>query len=196
MCAAYISRELGVSPLLKVPVQLIVLLLCLTMLGVAASVLLLQPAPGRIEIELPTATPRPEFKVFINGAVHRPGVYSVQPGDRLEDVLAMAGGLTADADPQRINPSISANDESHFYIPRIGEQVDSPEAPDAEARVNINAASAEELQTLPGIGPGRAAEIIEFRTREGPFSRGEDLLLVPGLGPMTVDGLLDLVAVE
>lgn len=181
---------------MKVPVQLVVLLLCLTVLGAGVSVLLLQPSPGRIEVALPTATPRPDLKVFINGAVHRPGVYSVQPGDRLEDVLAMAGGLTADADPQRINPSLSADNETHFYIPRMGEQVDSSAAPDAAAKVNINTASADELQTLPGIGPSRADDIIEFRTKEGSFSRGEDLLLVPGLGPRTVDGLLDLVTVE
>ena len=108
----------------------------------------------------------------------------------------MAGGLTGDADHQRVNPSVRARDEAHFYIPSIGEQVDSPEASPAEASVNINTAAAEELQTLPGIGPGRADDIIEFRTAVGPFSRGEDLHLVPGLGPKTVDSLLDFVKVE
>ena len=196
MCAAYISGYPGVNPSLKLPVQLVVLLLCLTILGVAASVLLRQSSPGPIVVELPTATPIPELQVYINGAVHKPGVYPVQQGDRLEDVLAMAGGLTADADLQRINLSLSADDETHFYIPRIGEQVDSTAVADAEARVNINTASAQELEALPGIGPSRAADIIEFRDSQGPFSRGEDLLLVPGLGPKTVDGLLDLVTVE
>ncbi|MDE2861628.1 MAG: helix-hairpin-helix domain-containing protein [Chloroflexota bacterium] len=176
---------------MKISVQLVLLLLCLIAIGTGVSVLLLQPSPGRIEVALPTATPRPDLKVFINGAVNRPGVYSVQQGDRLEDVLAMAGGLTTDADPQRVNPSLSADDETHFYIPRIGELVDT-----AEATVNINTASADELQALPGIGPSRADDIIEHRTREGPFSRGEDLLLVSGFGPKTVDGLLDLVTVK
>ena len=181
---------------MKASVQLVLLLLCLAALGVGATALLLQPSPGRIEVALPTATPQPELKVYVNGAVNRPGVYAVQPGDRLEDVLAMAGGLTGDADPKRVNPSLRARDEASFYIPTIGEQVDSPEASPAEASVNINIASAAELQTLPGIGPGRAKDIIEFRTAVGSFSRGEDLLLVPGLGPKTVDSLLDFVTVE
>ena len=178
---------------MKPSIQLVLLLLCLIVLGAGVAVLLLQPSPGRIEVALPTATPRPELKVFVNGAVNRPGVYSVQLGDRLEDVLAMAGGLTGEADPQRVNPSLRASDESHFYIPSVGEQVDASGETQAEARLDINTASAEELQTLPGIGPGRAADIIEYRNTEGPFARGEDLLLVPGLGPRTVDGLLDFV---
>ena len=159
-------------------------------------VLVLQPSPGAIEVVLPTATPQPEFKVYVNGAVNRPGVYVVQPGDRLEDVLAMAGGLATDADTQRVNPALRADDETHFYIPRIGEQVEPPAATPDAAKVNINTASAEELQALPGIGAGRADAIIEYRNAEGRFARGEDLLLVPGLGPKTVESLIDSVTVE
>ena len=158
--------------------------------------LLLQPSPGPMVVTLPTATPQPELKVYVDGAVNRPGVYSVQPGDRLEDVLEMAGGLTGDADTRRVNPSLHASDEAHFYIPGIEENVDPPEASQAEAGVNINTATAEELQKLPGIGPGRADDIIEYRTAVGPFSRAEELLLVPGLGPKTVDSLLDFATVE
>ena len=172
------------------------LLVCLVALGVAVAALLCQSPPGRIEVALPTATPQPEFRVHVNGAVLRPGVYTVQPGGRLEDVLAMAGGLTSDADPQRVNPSLRASDEAHFYIPRIGEQIASPAASPDEARVNVNTASSEELQALPGIGPGRAEAIIEYRSTVGRFARGEDLLLVPGLGPKTVDSLLDFVTIE
>ena len=182
---------------MKPSVQLAILIVCLVAMVVAVTALLWPSAPGRIEVALPTATPQPEIRVHVNGAVLRPGVYTVQQGDRLEDVLAMAGGLTDDADPQRVNPSLRAGDEAHFYIPRIGEQIESPEASPDETRVNINTASSEELQTLPGIGPGRADAIIEYRQgKDGPFSRGEDLLLVPGLGPKTVDGLLDFVSAE
>lgn len=181
----------------KASVQLLLLLLLfLAALGVGAAIWLLRPSPGPIEVTLPTATPQPELRVYVNGAVNRPGVYSVQQGDRLEDVLVLAGGLTGDADPRRVNPSLRARDEAHFYIPSVGEQLDSAEASTADGRVNINTASSEELQTLPGIGPSRAGDIIEYRTAEGPFARGEDLLLVPGLGPKTVDSLLDFVTVE
>ena len=196
MCAAYSDRDPGVIFLLKPPVQLVLLLVCLAALGVGATVLLLQPSPGPIVVTLPTATPQPELKVYVSGAVNRPGVYVVHTGARLEDVLAMAGGLTGDADPRRVNPSMRAEDEAHFYIPGIGEEIDSPEASPAEAGVNINTATAEDLQRLPGIGPGRADDIIEYRTAVGPFSRAEDLLLVPGLGPKTVDSLLDFATVE
>ena len=181
---------------MKPTVQLVLLLLCLAALGVGVLVLVLQPSPGAIGIELPTATPQPEIKVYVNGAVNRPGVYVVQPGDRLEDVLAMAGGLAADADSQRVNPSLRAVDETHFYVPRIGEQAEPPAATPDSAKVNINTASAEELQALPGIGAGRADAIIEYRNAEGRFARVEDLLLVPGLGPKTVESLIDSVTVE
>ena len=196
MCAAYSDRDPGVIFLLKPPVQLVLLLVCLAALGVGATVLLLQPSPGPIVVTLPTATPQPELKVYVSGAVNRPGVYVVQDGARLEDVLAMAGGFTGDADPRRVNPSLRARDEAHFYIPGIGEQVDLAEASPAEATVNINTATAEDLQRLPGIGPGRADDIIEYRTAVGHFSRAEELLLVPGLGPRTVDSLLDFATVE
>lgn len=197
MCAAYYSGPaFRVSSPLKSSIQLILLLLCLSALGVGATVLLLRPSPGPIVVTLPTATPQPELKVYVNGAVNRPGVYVVPEGARLEDVLAMAGGLTGDADPRRVNLSLRARDEDHFYIPGIGEEVDSPNASPAGAKVNINTATAEELQELPGIGPGRADDIIAYRTAVGPFSRAEDLLLVPGLGPKTVDSLLDYATVE
>ncbi len=193
---AYIGGVPGVSAELKATVQLALLLLCLFALGAGVIVLVLQPSPGAIEIVLPTATPQPELKVYVSGAVNRPGVYLVQPGDRLEDVLAFAGGLTEDADLRHVNHALRADDETHFYVPRIGEQVDSPAASPDDGRVNINTASAEELEALPGIGPGRAEAIIERREVEGPYARGEDLLLVPGLGPKTVEGILDLVTVD
>ena len=181
---------------MKAPVQFVFLFLCLAALGVGATVLLLQPSPAPIVVTLPTATPQPELKVYVNGAVNQPGVYVVPAGARLEDVLAMAGGLTGDADLRRVNPSLRARDEDHFYIPSIEEGVDSPWESPADVMININTASSEELQTLPGIGPGRADDIIEYRTAVGPFSRAEELLLVPGLGPKTVDSLIDFATVE
>ena len=112
------SRDLGGD--IRVSVQLVVFLLLVSPGGGILS-LLRQPAPVDIEIQLPTATPIPEIKVFVNGAVHRPGVYRVDPEDRLEDVLALAGGLTQDADPSMVNPALRVSDEAHFYIPSLGE---------------------------------------------------------------------------
>ena len=179
---------------MKPSLQLAILLLSIALLGGGVVALILKPSPGPVEIALPTSTPQPEIKVYVNGAVRSPGVYTAQEGDRLEDILAMAGGLTEDADPLRVNPSLRAEDEAHFYVPRTGEAVPTP--PPSSTGVNINTASAEELSTLPGIGEEKANAIVEHRRQSGPFSREEDLLLVPGIGPKTLEDLLAFITVD
>ena len=152
---------------MKPSLQLAILLLSIALLGGGVFALILQPSPGPVEISLPTSTPQPEIKVYVNGAVRSPGVYTAQEGDRLEDVLAMAGGLTEDADLLRVNPALRAEDEAHFYVPRTGEAVPTP--PPSSTGVNINTASAEELSTLPGIGEEKANAIVEHRRQNRPF---------------------------
>ena len=179
---------------MKVTVQLAILLLLLAAFGGGVFTLVRQSSPGSVEVLLPTATPQPEIKVYINGAVRNPGVYLSHDGDRLEDVLALAGGLTEDADPVGVNLALRVTDEAHFYIPRIGEAVPTPSP--GSGKVNINTASVEELQTLRGIGVVKATDIVEYRQANGPFSRVEDLLLVPGIGPKTLEDLREFIAVR
>ncbi|MBI2856368.1 MAG: ComEA family DNA-binding protein [Chloroflexi bacterium] len=175
-------------------VQAALFLALLATLGGGLFALLDRPSAGRVEILLPTPSPTPTIEVYVSGAVQSPGVYRVGPGDRLENVLRMAGGATQDADLDRINLSLRVADQAHFHVPRVGEAL--PTLSPASAKVNINTASAEELQALHGIGEVKARAIVEYREANGPFLRVEDLLLVPGIGTTTLEDLQDLITVR
>ncbi|MFQ5860100.1 MAG: helix-hairpin-helix domain-containing protein [Dehalococcoidia bacterium] len=169
----------------------------LLVVAVAGGVLLLvnRSPGGAVEILLPTATPTPELKVYMTGAVVNPGVYTLQPSARLEDALEAAGGPTGDADLQRVNLAQQVRDEDAFHIPRVGEPLPTSTPQGQDGRVNLNTASQAELEQLPDIGPVKAQAIIEYRETNGPFRRVEDLLLVPGIGPATLQQLRELVTV-
>lgn len=122
--------------------------------------------------------------VYVTGAVASPGVYTLHDGDRVEQAVAAAGGFAEDADPERINLARRLRDEDQVTVPRIGE----PAAPGADAAagaaalLDLNVATADQLEALPGIGEVYAARIIESRTSAGPFSSPDDLVarkLVP-----------------
>ena len=140
-----------------------------------------------------------ELRVYINGAVERPGVYALQPGDRLVEVLAAAGGALPVADLAAVNLARRVQDEGYYYIPRVGEtppkSVDSgtgtdqatiasaPGSPAAVGLINLNTATASMLETLPGIGPMRAQAIVDYRTKNGPFRSPPDITSVSDIGP-------------
>ena len=122
-----------------------------------------------------------EMRVYVTGAVQRPGVYPLQEGDRWVDALEAAGGPTADADLTRVNLARRAQDEDQVVVPRQGQAAVSasgqaPSAGSGQALVNINAASQADLESLPGIGEVRATAILRSRTADGPFAAIEDLL--------------------
>ena len=152
---------------------------------------------GGIEIVLPTPAgdDREELKVYISGAVRGPGVYEAEPGARLEDVLRMAGGPTADADVAGVNLATRVEDEDHWHIPRVGEAPAPQTAVQAAGagKIDVNSATAAALDTLPGIGEVKAQAIVTFRESNGPFATVDDLLLVSGIGPATLDSIRDLV---
>ncbi|WP_147916905.1 ComEA family DNA-binding protein [Ruania zhangjianzhongii] len=141
--------------------------------------------------------------VHVAGAVSDPGLVQLAPGERVADAIAAAGGAAETADLDRVNLAAPVTDGEQVYVPAEGETPPAlPEAAtgsgasDAEvsaAVVNVNTAGAEELETLPGIGPARAADIIAHREEDGPFESVEDLLAVPGIGPATLDRLRERV---
>jgi competence protein ComEA len=145
-----------------------------------------------------------ELVVHAAGAVVVPGVHRLPGGSRVQDVLAAAGGPTPDADLDRVNLAAPVVDGERVWIPRMGEEAPplapggSP-APAAGAPtagpVDLNTATAEQLDTLPGIGPATAAAIIEHRERNGPFRSVDELLDVPGIGDAKLAQLRDLVSV-
>jgi competence protein ComEA len=140
--------------------------------------------------------------VDVKGFVHHPGVYEVEEGSRVQDVIRLAGGLRENADGNGVNFAMRVEDEMVLYIPMIGEQIESIVAANntsssgEEGKVNLNKATETELQTLPGIGPSKAAAIIEYRESNGEFATIEDLQNISGIGEKTFEKLKDLVSVK
>lgn len=137
--------------------------------------------------------------VHVAGAVHNPGVYSLQFGDRINDALKQAGGAKEDAHLDSINLAQPVLDGQQIYIPVVGEEIpgatatqgmissdnDRTAAP-SSGLININTASATELEELPRVGPATAQKIVEFREANGKFTQLEDLLAIPGIGEKTL----------
>jgi competence protein ComEA len=154
---------------------------------------------------LPTPTPRP-LRVYVSGAVVRPDVYELSYDSIVRDAIDAAGGPTAEADLNRINLARQVHDEEQIYVPQKGEEsppVSPPSDPSLPSpssqeggKVNINTATAEELDTLPGIGPAIAQRIIDYRTASGPFQSIEDIKNVRGIGDATFEKLKDKITVQ
>jgi competence protein ComEA len=144
----------------------------------------------------PTALPS-GGKVFITGAVLKPGVYTFDGNARVEDAIRLAGGTTADADLEGVNLAVRLDDEQQVVIPHRGEGAaavaTAGTAGQATGRVDINSANESELDTLPGVGPATAQNIIAYRTKNGPFKRPEDLRDYKLVGPATYDKLADRI---
>ena len=160
---------------------------------------------GQPIILLPTPTTQPIY-VFISGAVKHPGVYKLPSGSRYVEAVQMAGGFSSEADLSQVNLAKKLIDEEQLVIPG-GTGNPAPEltiggngllytpTPPAGKPVNLNTASADELDKVPGIGPTAAQKIVEYRTANGPFTRIEDLLKVPGIGPTILDEIRGQVTI-
>ncbi len=200
-------------------------------LVLAAAVLLVSGSDDNSPIKITIPTPPPEpgpdssveqlsagpvstggpIKVYVSGAVRRPGVYELRKGDRLEDALSAAGGVVEGADLETINLANKVRDEGYYYVSRLGE-TPRPEVIEAAVPLNpslptesesssesplidLNTATLDSLDSLPGIGPVRAQAIVDFRQRNGPFASVEDILNVQGIADGTYERLRGLVTV-
>lgn len=170
-------------------------------------------AAGPVAPAVPTTVAADELVVDVVGQVRAPGVYRVAPGARITDVIDAAGGLANGADRARLNLAAPVVDGERVFIPAVGQQVPpvavggqtaapaagtgggTGGAATASAPVNINTASLDELDTLPGVGPATAQAIVDHRTQNGPFSSVEGLLDVRGIGDAKLAELRDRVVV-
>lgn len=130
--------------------------------------------------------------VYVAGAVAKPGLYHVGPGDRNAHAVALAGGLTASADAAGINLAAHAQDGDEIYVPRAGEARRTPRSARGSRRhgssrtpaagsVDVNNASASDLARVPGVGHSIAQRIVELRQLQGPFASLDELLDVAGM---------------
>ena len=163
-------------------------------------------------------------RIHVAGAVVRPGVYTVSSSARVVDAVTAAGGATSNADLERINLAQKIVDTEQVFVPfrsthttkvtvsprlrpsRTTVPASVPAVPGAvpiigapittlSPLINLNSATSDQLDTLPGVGPSTAKAIISYRTRKGPFGKVEDLLNVPGIGPAKVGAIRDQVTV-
>ena len=149
--------------------------------------------PPPLEIILPTPTSSPsQLQVHIAGAVTSPGVYLLAPDTRLHEAIEAAGGATDEADLDAVNLALKVVDGQRYQIPRGGEEA----AEVTDGLLDVNVASAAQLESLPGIGPVLAEAIVVHRRQNGPYQRLEDLLAVPGIGTVTLDRPRPLVTVS
>lgn len=163
-------------------------------------------------------------RIHVAGAVVHPGVYSVSSSARVVDAVKAAGGATSGADLERINLAQTIVDTEQVFVPsrstrttkitvaprlrpsRTTVPVSVPTVSGGLPNVgvpnittspliNLNSATSDQLDTLPGVGPSTAKAIISYRNRKGPFAKVEDLLNVPGIGPSKVAALREQVTV-
>ena len=147
------------------------------------------------------AASAPRLVVYVVGAVRRPGLYRLADGARVADAVARAGGVTRKADPAAVNLAAPVADGEQVVVPaRLPPAVAAAQgAPisaggsSAAGPVQPSVATAEQLDTLPGIGPVTAQKIIAYRTAHGAFHSVDELDEVPGIGPTRVEQLRGLV---
>ena len=161
-----------------------------------------------------------DIAVYVTGEVVNPGVYTVSAGERLTNVVELAGGATENADLDRINLAAYVSDAAHYRIPAIGETSDGAAnkaggdaaavagtgdagtgtandgaAPACAVPLNINTATAKCLETLPGIGSVRAQAIVAHREQAGPFVTTDGITAVSGIGEGIYGRVADMITV-
>jgi competence protein ComEA len=145
------------------------------------------------------------LRVYVTGAVAHPDVYRLPPGSIVKDAIQAAGGASGEADLARVNLAQELRDQQQVVVPRAGEPDVAPPAGSTppsrsgeiplSGKVNINTATADELDTLPGVGAVTARRILDYRAAHGPFKSIEDIQQVTGIGDATYQKLKDLITV-
>ncbi|CEO26227.1 competence protein ComE [Paeniclostridium sordellii] len=155
-----------------------------------------------------------KITIFISGEVKSPGVVELYSEDRLMDGVKKCGGVTDEADMNRINLAMKISDEGHYIIPKIGEEIENVKDKGKETvnqtqnlndnkseqnkennKININNASLIELDSLPGVGEVTAQKIIDYREENTKFKSIEEIKNVKGIGENKFNNLKDYISI-
>lgn len=162
----------------------------------------------KISEDINTNTNTEMITIYISGQVNNPGVVTLESDKRLADAIELLGGVTLDADLNRINMALKIKDEQHYIIPKIGEEVliedltinniqTNDETTEGKGtKININIATIKELEDLPGVGEATANKIVKHREDNGNFKSIEEIKNVNGIGDKKYADLKDLISVN
>ncbi|HPH97944.1 MAG TPA: ComEA family DNA-binding protein [Anaerolineaceae bacterium] len=182
--------------------HLLALGIVLGLLAAGVVAVAISPPRGQPIMLTPPPSPAP-LMVHVTGAVENPGVYALPAGSRLQDAINAAGGLLPGAKADQLNLASPVKDGERVFVPvpaatlpaRSVQIWDTP-APTLAGVLNINTATVEELDGLPGIGPSKAEAIIQYRQQNGLFTDIEQLKNVPGIGESIFSQIKDRVTVQ
>ena len=139
-----------------------------------------------------------EIFVQVCGAVKNPGVYRLTQGSRIFEAIELAGGITEKADIRTLNQAEILRDGQMIYVYEVGEQkqeVFDDNNQNEDSRLNLNTATAEQLMTLPGIGPSKAEDIVSYRREHGAFEKIEEIMNITGIKEGVFSKIKDLIKV-
>ena len=161
-------------------------------------------APGSdVPAAAASASPSPALVLLVDvaGWVRHPGVYEFEEGARVIDAIDAAGGARPGSMLESLNLAAPLTDGSQILVPKEGDDGSAPVAGTSGAGagpggpINVNTASATELEALPGVGEVIAQAIVDYRTENGPFASVDQLLDVSGIGDVTLENIRELVTV-
>ena len=162
------------------------LLVAAIIAGVAVFTVKYVSRPQPVEIVVASADSSSPVEVYLSGAGVKEGIYTIGQDATLDDILQRAGVVPPAEGSLKIKVTVIGPDD--------GESSPTPQE-EQSGKININSATAAELDSLSGIGPTKAQAIIDYRNQNGPFRTVDDLLNVPGIGPKTLETIRDQITV-
>ncbi|OXX83300.1 hypothetical protein AVM15_11825, partial [Paraclostridium benzoelyticum] len=152
-----------------------------------------------------------KISIYISGAVNSPGVVELKSNERLMEGVKLCDGLTDEADTNRINLAMKVKDEGHYIIPKQGEEIALNDSNDNvennnndgnnitegdDKKININSASKEDLDSLPGVGDVTAQKILDYREENKEFKSIDEIKNVKGIGENKFNDLKDYICIQ